>query len=397
MASLPKAPAQEHVDKLNKVFGPEYFEHGRLVMTVARDITGMMKIAHKLQAKVNESFGAVVEVIMEHVKYEWWAKLHETTATVGLHKGPEVPDCQVTDIPEGIRHHPYKRDHLPTLEVLLLWEDATGLTRGHCLYSISHPDTPSLEQVDQVFAQIEPYFAKRWLVVELVMGPPVQGDLEDVDRAAEEEPGHDEHVGIGVDVTILACHAYGFARGQADGAAPHVKHCQPMTIRAVTDHAGRAKICFLPADVNKVQVAETDAFHGTEVTLPRSDMQSLDRGPTVVKITLTPKALAAVNVYVFAMPKKLPAAEDTDGIIDWASEEREALPNATVEATPLKDGAASQQLCHSGNGRFAPEFGGLPEGCVNLVASCPGFQAEEKVVMLLVGANDIYVPLRRVL
>uniref|UniRef100_A0A7S4QZP6 Uncharacterized protein n=1 Tax=Alexandrium monilatum TaxID=311494 RepID=A0A7S4QZP6_9DINO len=396
MAALPKGPAQQHVDMLDKVFGPEYFDHGRLVLTVARDITGMMKVAHKLQAKVNGSLGAVVEVIMEHVKYEWWAKLHETTTTVGLHKGPEVPDCQVTDIPDGIRNHPYKRDHLPTLEALLLWEDATGLTRGHCLYSVSHPEVPSVEQVDSIFAEIEPYFAKRWLVAELRMGLPIQGDLEEVEGVAAEEPGHDEHVGAGVDVTILACHAYGFARGQADGAAPHVRHCQPMAIRAVTDDAGRARACFLPAEVNKVQVAETDLFHGTEVTLPKADLRAIDQGPTVVKITLTPKAVAALTVHVFILPKKLPSAEDTDGIIDWASEDRDALPSATVEATPLKDGSISQKLCHKGKGVFVPEFGGLPEGCVSLVATCPGYQSEEKVVMLLVGANDIYVPLRRV-
>ena len=29
----------------------------------------------------------------------------------------QVPEYQVTDIPEGIRQHPYRRDRLPTLEV----------------------------------------------------------------------------------------------------------------------------------------------------------------------------------------------------------------------------------------------------------------------------------------
>merc|ERR1719188_2315856 len=115
-----KGPAQAQLQKLDSVFGPEYFEHGRLVLTVARDVAGMMKVGHKLQSKVNEQLGAVVEVIMEHVKHEMWAKLHDTTQTVGLYKGNEVPDCQVTDIPAGIREHPYKREHLPTLEVLLL-------------------------------------------------------------------------------------------------------------------------------------------------------------------------------------------------------------------------------------------------------------------------------------
>mmetsp|Transcript_108173 Transcript_108173/g.301604 ORF Transcript_108173/g.301604 Transcript_108173/m.301604 type:complete len:397 (+) Transcript_108173:57-1247(+) len=393
--SMSKGPAQQHLEKLDKIFGPEYFQHGRLVLTVARDIPGMMKIAHKLQAKVNEGFGAVVEVIMEHVKYEWWAKLHESTATVGLHKGEEVPDCQVTHIPEGIRHHPYKRDHMPTLEVLLLWEDASRTTRGHCLFSISHPDTPSLEQVDAIFAEIEPYFAKRWLLVELKLGPPVQGDLEDIDRDAAEEPGHPEHVGAGVEVTVLACHAYGFAREPAGGAAPHVSHCQPMAIKTATDDAGRATLCFLPAEVNKIQVAETDMFHGCEVVLPRADIKRPDMGPTTVSVSLTPKAVAALTVHVFILPRKLPAAEDTDGIIDWASEDREALPGASVEVTLLKDGAEARQLAHVGGGVFVPEQGGLPEGCINLVSSCPGYESEERVVMLLVGTNDIYVPLRR--
>mmetsp|Transcript_55526 Transcript_55526/g.125157 ORF Transcript_55526/g.125157 Transcript_55526/m.125157 type:complete len:397 (-) Transcript_55526:81-1271(-) len=392
-AILPKGPAQEHLEKLDKVFGPEYFEHGRLVITVARDVTGMMKIAHKLQAKVNESFGAVVEVILEHVKYEWWAKLHETTATVGLKKGQEVPDCQVTEIPEGIRHHPYKRDHLPTLEALLLWDDATRATRGHCIFSIAHPETPSLDEVDKLFGEIEPYFAKRWLVVELCLGPPSQGVLEEVDKELSEEPGHATHVGGGVVVTILACHAYGFAREQADGAAPHVSHCQPMTFKAISDDGGRAKTCFLPADVNKILVAETGRFYRSEVVLPKAEIRSPDQGPTVVQIRLTPKAVAALSVYVFVLPRKLPTAEDTDGIIDWASEEREALPSASVQVA-LEDGS-SQQLVHAGDGLFIAEEGGLPEGCLTLTASCAGYDEEEKVVMLLVGANDIYIPLRR--
>merc|ERR1719215_1083651 len=113
--ALPKGPAQEQLEKLDAVFGPEYFEHGRLLVTVARDVAGTMKVAHKLQSRLNESLGAVVEVIFEHVKHELWSRLHEATATVGLHKGPEVPECQVTQIPEGIRQNPYQRERLPTL------------------------------------------------------------------------------------------------------------------------------------------------------------------------------------------------------------------------------------------------------------------------------------------
>jgi len=395
LPTKPKGQAQQHLDMLDNVFGPEYFERGRLVLTVARDISGMMKIAHKLQNKMHEAFGATVEVVMEHVKYEWWAKLHETAATMGLHKGEEVPDCQVTHIPDGIRQHPYKRDHVPTLEVLLLWEDRGGTTRGHCLFSKAHPDMPSLEQVDQVFAEIEPWFAKRWALIRLQLGPPRQGELEEVDRDATEEPGHDEHIGAGVEVTILSCHAYGHAREQISGAA-HVSNCQPMTTMGVTDDAGRVKVCFLPADINKVQVAETDRFYGSEVVLPRKDIRRPDEGPTIVNVSLTPKSLVALTVHVFVMPKKVPLAEDTDGIVDWASEEREALPWASVEVAELKDGAVPQPLGHSGDGAFVPEDGGLPEGCVSLTATCPGYKPEERVVMLLVGANDVYFPLRRV-
>mmetsp|Transcript_98407 Transcript_98407/g.228207 ORF Transcript_98407/g.228207 Transcript_98407/m.228207 type:complete len:397 (+) Transcript_98407:79-1269(+) len=392
---LPKGPAHEHLEMLDKVFGPEYFEQGRLLLTVARDIPGMMKIAHKLQAKVNESFGSTVEVIMEHVKYDWWAKLHESTATAGLHKGEEVPDCQVTQIPEGIRRHPYKRDYLPTLEVLLLWDDASRTTKGHCLYSISYPDVPALEQVEGIFAELEPYFAKRWLIVELCLGVPIQGDLEVVDKVTADEPGHDEHIGAGVEVSILACHAYGFAREQANSPAPHVSHCQPMVFKALTDDAGRARACFLPADINKIQVTETEVFYGAEITLRHADIKRPEEGPTITKVSLTPKALATLTVNVFVMPRKLPTAEDTDGIIDWASEERTPLPGASVKATSLHGSDAGQQLAHLGGGVFVPEEGGLPEGCVSLAISCPGYESEEKVVMLLVGANDIYVPLHR--
>jgi len=404
---LPSAPAQQRLDMLNSVFGPSHFEHGRLVLTVARDVTGMMKLAHQLQARVNESFGAVVEVIMEHVKYEWWLKLHETTTTVGLHKGQEVPDCQVTNIPEGIRQHPYKRSHLPTLEVLLLWEDASKITRGHCLYTIAHPDVPSLDQVPAIFEQIEPFFAKRWLIVELSLGPPIRGDLEEIDEDLEEELPHDTYVGGGYEVTVLALHPYGFAREQKTGAsanAPHVATCQPIVFKGTTDDAGRAKICFLPADLNKIQIAETGKFMSQEVTLPRKDMTTPHFGPTTVKISVTPKALATLRVFVFAMPKQLPAAEDTDGIIDWATEEREALPSATVELKQLQgsaldmllDGEKTSALMHSGDGLFLVECGGIPEGCVSLAISCPGHESEERVVMLLVGSNDIFIPLKSV-
>jgi hypothetical protein len=391
MGARAKGPAEQQLDKLDAVFGSQtYFAHSRMVITVARDLTGVMKVAHKLQAKVHGCFGAVCEVFMEHVKQEMWMKLHETTTSMGMTKGPEVSETQVTYIPEGIRVHPYKREHLPTLEALLLWEDASGITRGQCLYSIAHPQLPCLDQVDEIFALIEPYFAKRWLHVELRLAPPVKGDFEEVDP----DCSHDTYAGPNIDVCVLACHAYGFARDEHPDCVANVRQCQPLTFRGVTDDAGRAKLCFLPAEVNKVQVAETERFYGCETLLPKGKVSNLEDGPTVVKVELTPKALAGVTLHVFAMPAKLPSAEETDGIIDWAAEDREGLTRAAVDVTPLKDGAASFPLQHIAEGTFIAQ-GGLPEGCVSISIQCPGYVTEERTVMLLVGTNEFYVPLRK--
>jgi len=394
MGARAKSPAEQHLDKLDAVFGTEtYFAHSRMVITVARDLTGVMKVAHKLQHKLHEHFGAICEVFMEHVKQELWMKLHETTQQLGVQKGPEVPDSQVTFIPEGIRVHPYKREHLPTLEALLLWDDASGTTRGHCLYSISHPQLPTLDQVDEIFDVLQPYFAKRWLVVELRLAPPIKGEFEEVDPEADKL--HDAYVGADVNVTVLACHPYGFARGDQAESVAHIRQCQPLAFKGVSDDAGRARLCFLPADINKVQVAETERFYGAEKVLPKSEMCNLQDGPTLLTIDLTPKAFSATTVHVFAMPGKLPLAEETDGIIDWAAEEREPLPAASVVVTPLKEGATNIALAHIGGGDFIAPDGGLPEGCVSILIECPGYVQEERTVMLLVGANDFYVPLRK--
>mmetsp|Transcript_69532 Transcript_69532/g.213160 ORF Transcript_69532/g.213160 Transcript_69532/m.213160 type:complete len:406 (-) Transcript_69532:23-1240(-) len=402
--ALPKGPAQQQLEKLDAVFGPAYFRHARLVVTVARDVAGAMKVAHKLQAKLNEQLGPMVEVIFEHVKHELWVRLHDAAATVGLRKGPEVPECQVTKIPEGIRANPYQRECLPTLEVLLLWDDA-GATRGHCVYSVGHPECPGLEQVDDIFAEIEPYFAKRWLEVDVIVGPPVKAafdDDADEGEGSAEGPGEADQqdsaqqAGAGVAVTVLACHAYGFAREQSESLAPHVRHCQPLTFAGVSDSAGKARICFLPAEVNKVHVAETARFHGAEVMLPKAEVRSLDQGPTRVAVRLSPKALAAIAVHVFAMPWKLPAADETDGIVDWAAEVREPVDGASVCLAPLKDGAAPVQLVSKHGGMtFVAGDGGCPEGCVTLLVQCPGYESEERPVMLFVGQNEFYVPLRR--
>jgi len=327
---------------------------------------------------------------MEHVKHDMWAKLHETTQHLGVQKGAGVPDVQVTHIPEGIRVHPYKRECLPALEALFLWEDASGTTRGHCLYSVCHPQLPTLDQVDEIFNSIWPYFAKRWLIVELRSTIPDKADLEDAETHANKV--RDAYIGAGVEVTLLACHPYGFARG---GQAESVAQCQPMAFKGVSDDAGRARLCFLPADINKVQVAETESFYGAEAVLPKINLGSLQDGPTILTIDLTPKMFSTTTVHVFAMPLKLPSAEGTDGMIDWAAEERDPVETASVAVTPLKDGARSIALAHVGDGDFIVLDGGLPEGCVSILVECPGYKQEERTLMLLAGANDFYVPLRR--
>merc|ERR1719231_1521255 len=105
-------------------------------------------------------------------------------------------------------------------------------------------------------------------------------------------------------------------------------------------------------DFGVKSIDKTVGPSGTEIVLPSSKMSDLQDGPTVLSIDLTPKSIATTTVHVFAMPAKLPAAEDTDGIIDWASEVREPLEAASVVITPLKEGAASSALGHVGDGDF---------------------------------------------
>lgn len=72
------------------------------------------------------------------------------------------------------------------------------------------------------------------------------------------------------------------------------------------------------------------------------------------------------------------------------------MPTASVVVTPLKEGSANIALTHTGGGDFVAPDGGLPEGCVSIVIECPGYEKEERTIMLLVGANDFYVPLKKV-
>lgn len=119
----------------------------------------------------------------------------------------------------------------------------TSAVRGRCLYSLPHPEVPTLEQVDDVFGAIEPYFAKRWLKIQLAWDTPAAGDfaspLDITGSLADQE------------VTVLACHPRGFASSAE--SAVHVSQCQPLSFKATTDQAGQAQVCFLPAALNKVQ------------------------------------------------------------------------------------------------------------------------------------------------
>merc|ERR1719178_38856 len=131
---------------------------------------------------------------------------------------------------------------------------------------MSHPQLPCLDQVDEIFNIIEPFFAKRWVHVELRLAPPTRGDFEEV----QPDEAHDTYVGPGVDVTVLTCHPYGFARDEHPDSVANVRQCQPLAFRGISDDAGRAKLCFLPAEINKVQVSETEKFYGCEILLPKS-------------------------------------------------------------------------------------------------------------------------------
>lgn len=385
MAMAPKAPAEVQLEQLDEAFGPGYFEHGRLIFTVARDIPGMMKVAHKLQQKTHEKLGSMVEIILEHVKHELWLKLHESTTSCSLQKGQEVAEYQVTDIPDGIRQHPYRRDRLPTLEVMLLWEDpSNGSVRGRCLFTMPHPEVPKLEDVDDIFAEIEPFFAKRWLKVQLALETPQQGDF------AETPPDLGGLPLSGADVMVLACHPRGFA-SEASESVVHVSQCQPLSFKAKTDDAGQAQICFLPASLNKVQVTETAVFQGTEVSLMGSELKSLDEGVTNLTVRLLPKAQASLSVHVFCMPKKMPeVTEEMFGIIDWAAEDRQAIPAAKVDVTPLETNGMQLSLQHTAEDSFEAS---LAEGCFSVKVACDGYETEERTLMLLVGPNHVYFPM----
>lgn len=394
MAPVGLSPAHDQLANLDGIFGPEYFENGSLIITVARDIPGMMKVAHKLQTKVIEQFGSVLEVSMEHIKHQFWNQLHDASTNTGLDKGQEVLDQPgALLVPEGIRVHPYKRPHLPVLEVLLLWKDSSGTTRGHCLSSMAYPEIPTEASLQNIYAEIEPFFAKRWLYIKLKLGSPIRGEFEEADAEDPTKPPYETVIGAGAQVEVLACHASGFAREPTQGVT-HVTQCEPMVFKGVSDDAGMVKICFLPAEVNKIRVKETDRFHSTDVVVKKSELVSMDVGPTEVTCELTPKALASLVVHVFALPDKLPATSEADGQIDWAMEVREALSGATVELTPDKEGARTQKM-NFGSETGDYELRDLPEGCFDLALTCPGYTAETKTVMLLVGENEFYVPLKK--
>ena len=60
-------------------------------------------------------------------------------------------------------------------------------------------------------------------------------------------------------------------------------------------------------------------------------------------------------IYIYIYTRKLPSSDETDGIIDWAAEERDALPDARAEIAMLKDGDAPVALRGDGAGTFIVE------------------------------------------
>merc|ERR1711871_1207045 len=110
-------------------------------------------------------------------------------------------------------------------------------------------------------------------------------------------------MGGGVEVLVLSMHPFGFA---SNGAAAHVASCQPVEFRAITRDDGKATMCFLPAQINKVRVAETEAFYAREVALSLENVRQVHEGHTMLTVELTPKSMSTISVHVFEMPATPP-------------------------------------------------------------------------------------------
>lgn len=276
---------------------------------------------------------------------------------------------------------------------MLLWKDPAGNDRGHCLSSISYPTIPTEDDVPKIFADIEPYFAKRWLSIKLQLGAPIRGEFETDDADDPTKPPPPTAVGAGAQVEVLACHASGFAREPTQGVA-HVTQCEPILFKGVSDDAGVAKLCFLPAEVNKIRVKETEIYQAAEVDIKKDELYSLDKGPTEITIELTPKALASLKVHVFELPATLPQTAEADGQIDWAMETLNYISGTSVTLTPSKEGARTLTMNPTGS-TGVHDLHNHPEGFVELELNCSGYKAESKMVMLLVGENEFYIPLKK--
>lgn len=229
--------------------------------------------------------------------------------------------------------------------------------------------------------------------MELKLGKPIRGEFEEPDPNDLEEVDS-TFVGADVTVAVLALHPFGHATNVPNGAVANVSQCVPISFFGLTDDAGIAKLCFIPADINKIQVSETERFHGLDRQILKTEMADVTKRSTDITLTLTPKAQAAVTVHVFALPETLPESDDT-GLIDWSAESRQALPRASVELTEQKDGGIPYQMDHVGEGRFVVGPEAQAEGFVCLKVTCEGYKSEERFVMLLVGSNEFYIPLQR--
>lgn len=419
--------ATELLQRLDAIFGGGYFERGELVITAVRDLQGVAKVAHKVQSRLLSEFGDVVEVKPEFIKEEEYRKpkFRDVAAEQVDCRELELPN--ICSIPEGARIHPYLRPRLPTLEILLLWRcQETGAMRSHTVLGMEYPNVPKDEDVPRIFAEVEPYFKKRWIHIELRMGGALIEGPNEASQAAEEQgageatetaaTGGEGNNGdgnngdsdgstaasAGLAVEVLACHPVGFAKdsgGFGDDPATPVNQCDPLVFRGISDDRGVVKICVLPAPMNKVRVPECDNYYSGYRELPLASLTAMGQGVTKVPLILAPKAEASVKVKVFVRPPMIPIEADIgdseNACVDWEMCERAPLTEASVSLQPFDAPVVSiiltQEDPENDPGTYV--ISSLTEGMADLTVSCPGYQPCTQPLMILVGENVFYIPL----
>lgn len=432
---------------LESLFGVAYFERRReeVVITAVGDIVGVAKVAHRFEVAFMEKFGDVVEVRRELIKeeerrrYQWALAFNEKRGMESRLQGKHV--CRASDIdralelpnlaqvPYGVRVHPYLREKLPTLEVLVLSEDSqTKEPRSHTILCLDYPEVPKDEEIPRMLEEVAPYFQKRPLRIQL------KAPAEHIEvRTSSACPAAE-----GLRIEVLACHPAGFVGDEGRGLLSTAMIMEaeeaggarrlglgllppPMVFRGVSDVAGVVELSWLPASINHIRIAESEFFSAKEVELLGGEISPAGAGVTELTVELTPKAQASLRVFVFAMPAKgVPQESEEDDVVDWSlvSEDLEFLPQAEVELLPfdlIKDGAVAsspgsrrpspsspsgQQLSRkllpaeegtSPTGVFAS--GLIQEGAVELSVSCEGYKPHRQPVVLLVGENSFQVPM----